>query len=294
MTKHKAGTMRNSARWMIRNAIVLLLLVLAGLWTACSESSERAVGEPLLVPGTGACERVLGLLAQAFRKTHFEIEVIIPPSTGTSGGIQSVVSGITPLGRVGRPLKDDERAKGLVFEAFANDIVVFAVGEAVQIDGLTTEQLTAVFKGEITNWRELGLQEAPIRVVGRQPGEASLDAIAKKIETFRDIVFGQGAKIVYHDGEMVDLLNKHPTSIGFLPKSLVTAPGNKMKAIALNGVAPTIENGISGKYPFVTVSGFIYKKGNLSGLAKDFVDFVFSDVGRQVITNAGMAPVARR
>ncbi|MBN1866621.1 substrate-binding domain-containing protein [Candidatus Sumerlaeota bacterium] len=275
-------------------AIGLAVLGLAMLWMACSGSGDGGGREQLVVPGTGSCESVLKQLAEAFNQKDSGIEAIIPASTGTSGGIQSVVSGESPLGRVGRPLKEEEKAKGLTFVAFAQDLVVFAVGESVEVESLTTSQLGAIFKGEITNWRDLGATDAPIRVVGRQPGEASREEIAKHLETFRDETYAQGAKIAFHDGEMADLLNKYPTSIGFLPNSLVRAPGNKMRVVALDGVAPTVENAISGKYPLMTTAGFVYKNGGLSGAARAFVDFVFSDAGRRIMSEAGMAPVARR
>ena len=92
---------------------------------------------------------------------------------------------------------------------------------------------------------------------------------------------------------MVDLLNKFPTSIGFLTNSSVNAPGNTMKTIGIDGATPTPENLRSGGYPLKTTYGLIHRKERLNDTALKFIDFVFSEKGKRVIEDHGLVPAAR-
>ena len=84
--------------------LALLTFVLAG--------TSRA--EDLVIPGSGNPEYVLGQLAQAFNARQSQHRVVVPPSTGTAGALRDVGEGLSPLGRVGRTLKDDERKQGFL------------------------------------------------------------------------------------------------------------------------------------------------------------------------------------
>lgn len=246
------------------------------------------------MPGTGACEDVLRMLALAFNAEHPGLEVIIPRSIGTGGGIKAVSSGEYPMARVGRPLKEDELKLDLAFLPFANDAIVFAVGRSVGIRSLTTSQLGDIFKGKIVNWRELGEPEGPIRVLSRQPNDTSSENISQHLTPFKDKIFTDQAKIAFHDYEMVDLLNKFPTSIGFLTNSSLIAPGNTMKTIGIDGVTPTPENLRSRRYPLRATYGLVCKEGRLNDIAVEFIDFIFSEKGKRLIEEYNLVPIARR
>ena len=276
-----------------RKASCFALLTIFWLLWGCTTQQDAAVSTELVVPGTGASEQILKRLAEAFNEQRPDLKVIIPKSTGTGGGIKAVSTGTHVLGRVGRPLKEDERNLGLTCLPFANDAVVFALGSDVDIQSLTSRQLEDIFTGKILDWQEVGGGIGPIRVMIRQPTESSLKIIGQHLPTFKSYTFTDQAKCAFHDFEMVELLKKYSTGIGFLTGSSLSTPGLGINAIALNGIKPSLKNIQSHRYPLMATYGLIFKNGGPDERAKKFIDFIASETGRKIILNHGLSPIAR-
>jgi phosphate transport system substrate-binding protein len=275
---------------LMKELFVLGLCVLLVMGLAGCVSQEEAAKE-LSVPGTGACEGILNEVATAFNSANPGYVVVIPESTGSSGGIRSVGEDEAVLGRVAKAIKDEEYGYGLTYTEFARDMVVFAVSGDVDVTGLTKAQLLGIFSGEVENWNEVGGSDGVINVFIREPGDSSLEVIQKSIPSFKDIEYASHAKMLYHDYEMVEMLEKYKNSIGFITSSSLL--GTSIKALALDGVVPTKENVLSGEYKLSGNYAFVYKEGNLNEIAEKFMDFVFSDAGTQVIEGNGLIAVGK-
>jgi phosphate transport system substrate-binding protein len=249
-----------------------------------------AGAEPLAVPGTGACETVLTKLAAAFNAHHPEHPVSVPPSSGSTGGIRSVIAGEAVLARVARPLRESEAAAGLKYKPFARDLVLFVVGRGVKVRNLTTAQIDDIFSGKILNWREVGGEEAPVRVLTREPDDSSLDVIRGHMAPFRTMVFSTFSKCLYHDHEMVEALAKYRNSIGWLTGSSFQSIKDRAGALAVDGVSPTRQNVFSGTYNLVEEYALVYKPGHLNGAARGFMHFLFSGPGKARMEELGLIP----
>jgi phosphate transport system substrate-binding protein len=243
----------------------------------------------LAVPGTGACETVMKKLAKAFNERNPIHKVAVPTSTGSAGGIRAVIDDEAAVARVARPLTGEEAGAELTYRAFARDAVVFGVGREVKLRGLSRGQLADIFGGKIGNWREVGGESASIYVLIREDGDSSLNVIREHIGSFNGIVFAKGAKRLYHDYEMVKMLKKYRKAVGWLTASELVGTG--IKPLAIDGVAATADNLISGRYALVIEYALVYKEARLAGLAREFVDFVFSPPGREVLVSQGLVPV---
>jgi phosphate transport system substrate-binding protein len=270
--------------FVLRNIIISVIMAL---------SAFPVFGETLTIPGTGACEHIVGELAAAFNRANPGKQIIVPPSTGTGGGIDSVLKGEAPLARIARALKPAEEKQGLAYMLFARDAVAFAVGSGVKVKNLSTDQLTAIFSGRIVNWKDVGGEAVPIRVITREPGDSSLSVLRERIKGFRDIVFPGNAKVILYDRATVETLDKYRNSIGFITISSSRWAKGGMKTITMDNIAPTAENVISGKYRLVEDYAFTHKK-TLPSLAKSFVDFVFSPEGKKIIEKNGLVAVEKR
>lgn len=267
---------------------IALVLALAPAVVSCG--SGDAVAKPLAVPGTGACETVLTKLAAAFNVQNPEHPVSIPPSTGSSGGIRSVIAGDAVLARVARPLKESEEAAGLKYKPFARDVVLFAVGRDVKVRNLTAAQIVDIFSGKILNWREVGGENAPVRVLTREPDDSSLNVIRDHMTPFRTMEFSTFGKCLYHDYEMVEALTKYRNSIGWLTGSSFHSIRDGAAALALDGVPPTRQNVLAGSYELVEEYALVYKPGNLNGAARGFARFLFSGPGKARMEELGLIP----
>jgi len=256
------------------------------------QNSARA--EILEIPGTGACEPLMIKLAAEFSAKHPDLKVVAPPSIGSGGGIKAVMNDKAVLARVARPLKQTEAEAGLRRIVFARDAVVFGVGEKVDVQGLASAQLADIFAGKIMTWQEVGGSNAPVRVVIRENGDACLKVLQKNMAEFRDIAFSKNAKLVFHDTEMVDLLDKYKTAVGWLTASTMASSETALRALEVDGIAPVSENVTSGKYKFAVEYGLVYKPDKVSDSARRFMDFIFSSSGKEVLEENGLIPFPRQ
>jgi phosphate transport system substrate-binding protein len=256
-------------------------------------SAAPAFGETLHVPGTGACEPVMAALAEAFNRGNPAEQVVVPPSTGSGGGIEAVLRGEAFLARVARRLKAKEEEQGLVAIPFARDRVVFVVGRQVKVTNLSSEQLAAIFSGKIDHWKGVGGPEGKIRVIVREPGDSSLGVILEKLPAFKNIVFSPEAKVILFDQGAVEALDKYGNAIGFITTSSMKWSKGRIRPISLDGVAPTWENVRKGKYPLIEEFTLVCKK-DPKPLAGKFINFVFSTEGKKVIETHGLLSVERR
>lgn len=268
----------------------LACLLAAAIFFVLPPGSDAAT---LTIPGTGACEAVLRSVATAYERTHPLARIVIPPSVHSGGGIRQVLSGDAVLARVSRRPTPEEGGKKLVHRVFARDAVVFAVGYGVRARGLTIRQIVDIFSGKTERWDDLGAGKGAIRVLFREENDASLKAIRTRYPEIRDLRFTNQGKILYHDGEMVDMLQKYRNSIGFVTLSSLGSASAAVAPVSIDGIVPTKESISTGRYPVLIEYALVYREGALPPEAREFVDFLYSRQGKYVLSEHGLAPVER-
>lgn len=243
------------------------------------------MAEVLTIPGSGNPEHVLGVLAKAFNAHQQEHRVVVPVSSGHAGAVRDVSEGVTSLGRVGRPLNTEEKAKGLSYLPLGRDAVVAVAGAEVSAKSISSEQITDVFAGKITDWSQLGGQRAPIRAVSKE----NSDALRRQLPSrFREFVYADSVKIVHLDPYLLELLDRYPTSFSLMNRSALAACKTKVVMLALDGIEPTTENLASGRYPLTMEFGLIFRTGDLSPAAKAFIDFIHAAEGASILRMHGV------
>ena len=265
---------------LVRLAACLVALALAG----------TARADELVIPGSGNPEYVLGQLAAAFNAHQTRHRVSVPPSSGTAGALRDVESGAAVLGRVGRVLKDEERARGLVYLPLGRDPVTFVTGAAGSVRSITPEQAEGVYRGTVTDWSALGGKPGPIRAIGREATDASYQAVSRHIKGFNGITFGDSVKLVHRDPQAIELLDRYSGSLGFMNRSALAAAKTRLVLLALDGAEPTAQNLEAGKYPLWIEFGLVHKTGALTGAAQAFVEFVRGPAGQQLLRTHGILP----
>ena len=250
--------------------------------------------ETLVIPGTGAVEILLTKLAVEFNMSNTDSKVVVPPSVGSSGGIRLVAEGENILGRVARPLKEEEKKYGLTYLVFAKDPVLFVVNNKIGVKNLTWNQLVDIYSGQIQNWQDVGGKDYPVRLLVREPDDSSFLIIKEHISAFRNIDFPQQAKYLYHDSEMVEMLQKYSTVIGWLTGSSLNAISSNVTGLALEGVEPTAENILTGNYQLSGDYALVFKDEQLTPLARKFIDFLFSEKAARIFNHEGVIPLSKR
>ena len=256
--------------------VSLVILIAAG----CLASQQ------LTICGTGDSQELLRILAKNYSADHPGVIIDIPDSIGSSGGIRKTAEDKCDIGRTARPLRKKEKVYGLTYRLFAYTPVVFVTNHSVRLDNITTEQVIALFKGEINNWRQLGTDDAILYIAVRYHGDSSRTVLEQNIPALNDFIDWAGT-VTYSTPETVDAVVKHDHTIAFLP--LAMAVQNDLNILRYNGLQPSPENIRSETYPLIVPLGLVWK-GSLKGLARDFVDYIFSDQGKRIIADNGAVP----
>ena len=254
-------------------ALVLALSMLAG----CGLAKAASVS----TDGSTSMEKVIGALGESFMNENKGVTFTYNP-TGSGSGIKAVSEGRCDIGLSSRALKDEETAEGLVGTVLAYDGIAIIVNPANPVEDLTMEQIAAIYTGEITNWKEVGGNDAPIVLIGREAGSGTRDGF--------ETITGTAEKCQYRQeltstGDVITTVAANPDAIGYASLASVK---DTVKTVSVAGVVPSEDTVKDGSYviqrPFVLVT----KEGTaLSETAQKFFDYVTSPEAAEIIAAAG-------
>lgn len=213
---------------------------------------------------------------------------------GSSAGIEAVSAGTSDIGTSSRDLKDEEESLGLVDTPIAYDGIAVIVNPANAVDDLSTDELRAIFAGEITNWSEVGGNDRQIDLVNRDEASGTREAFKKIV--MGDTSFDRRAAVLPGTGQVRDVVSRSEGAVGYISVGFVAPRFNSksVKALTIDGIEASEDTVATGEYPISRVLHF-FTKGEPEGLAAEFVKFVLSDsVQKGVVTDAGFVPVTAR
>lgn len=205
---------------------------------------------------------------------------------GSGVGIQKVGEGLVSIGDSGRKASDAEVAKyGLVLFPFAVDGVATIVHPANPVANLTADQVRKIFAGEITNWKAVGGNDAPIDLYTRDEASGTREVYWKKL--LNKGAIATSANVVASNGAMKTAVSRDENGIGYAGIGYVDAT---VKAPTLDGVQPTQEAAKDGSYPVVRKL-YMNTKGEPTGIVKAFVDYVMGPDCVKIIQDSGYIPL---
>ena len=237
--------------------------------------------------GSTSMEKVINILAEQFMIDNPDVTVTYDP-TGSGTGIESVSNGSCDIGLSSRALKSSET--GLVGTVVALDGIAIIVNKDCPVEDLTVEQIAAIFKGEITNWKEVGGEDLEISCIGRESGSGTRDGFESVTDTKDACVLAQE---LTSTGAVISAVAANPNAIGYASLSAVEGQDG-IKAVSVGGVACSEDTVLDGTYtvqrPFVLVT----REGEaLSETAQAFFDYATSTAANDLIRQAGAVPVAK-
>ena len=208
---------------------------------------------------------------------------------GSGVGVKQVGEGLVEIGNTGRPLKKDEVEKyGLETFPFAIDGVAVVVNPANKVEELSFEQLIDIYTGKVTNWKEVGGEDAEINLYVREDGSGTREVFTDKAIKKNSVT--AKANVVNSNGAMKTAVAKDPRAIGYVGIGHID---KSTKAPKLAGMTATQENAASGKYTVVR-DLFMNTKGKPAGLTALFIDYIYSPEGAQIIKDSGYIPLPRK
>ena len=256
--------------------------------TPAPEGEETAsISGTVSTNGSTSMEKVVGVLSEQFMMDNTGVTVTYDP-TGSGTGIESVSNGSCDIGLSSRDLKEEEAANGLTATVVALDGIAVIVNEACPVEDLSLEDIAAIFKGEVTDWSQLGDQAGAIACIGRESGSGTRDGFESITDTEDACVLSQE---LTSTGAVIEAVKNNPNAIGYA--SLASAENQEgIKLVTVDGVACSETTVLDGSYaiqrPFVMVT----KTGaELSEAAQAFFDFATSSAANDLIRTAGAVPV---
>jgi len=273
-------------------------LLWAGGFFACTMSGPASAAQTATVPaavlifaGSGTNLPVVRVLAEAFGKDHPGINIEVPASIGSSGGIQAAADGAIALGLVSRPLREKEKGLGLTIRNYARSPMIIAVHPSVGEEDISFAEILDIYRGKMNRWRD----GREIVVLTREPGDSSIEVLVKEVPGFRQVYEdSQQARrwtTLLKDRTMNETLARIPAALGLSDLGAVLIEKHAIKPLKVNGVAPTLDSRLpNDKYPLYKTLAFVYREDRLPAGAKLFIDFVRSKEGEKLLKANGYLP----
>ncbi|MDL2260353.1 phosphate ABC transporter substrate-binding protein [Deltaproteobacteria bacterium OttesenSCG-928-K17] len=269
-----------------------------GLWAAAAAfaaalASPLAAGDldkfkgrqgDLNIAGGTAHIPVMTGAARKIMETSPAVKITVTGG-GSGVGVQLAGEGLVQIGNTGRPLKAGEIEKyGLVSFPFAIDGVAVAVSPKNPVKELTKAQLADIFSGRISNWKEVGGSDAAINLYMREDGSGTREVFESKALAGGDS--SSSANVVNSNGAMKTAISRDERAIGYVG---IGHLDDSIRGVVIDGMTPSQENAANDTYK-ITRLLYMNTKGQPDGLVKDFIDYIYSDEGAEIIKGAGYIP----
>ena len=262
-------------------SVAAVIACMAVLLAGCGAESGGSVS----TDGSTSMEKVIGALGEAFMKKNQGMTFTYNP-TGSGSGIKAVEAGTCDIGLSSRSLKGEEKSAGLTETVLAYDGIAVIVHPDNPVSDLDVDTIAKIYTGEITNWKEVGGNDAQIVLIGREAGSGTRDGFESITGTSEQCQYRQE---LTSTGDVITTVSQNPDAIGYASLASVK---DSVKVLKVGGVTPSEASVKDGSYviqrPFVLVT----KDGTkLSDSAQKFFDYITSDAASQIISKAGAVPV---
>lgn len=247
-----------------------------------SDASSDLSGA-ISLAGSTSMEKLCEALSESFMEKYPNISVTVE-YTGSGAGLESLAAGSVDIGNASRHLKEEETSAGAVENVVAIDGIAVITDKDNEVTDVSAEDLEKIYKGEITNWSELGGQDEAIVVIGREAGSGTRDAFEELLDVADACQYAQELDST---GGVLAKVAATPGAIGYVSLDVVD---DTIQTVSLDGVAPTEENILAGDYllsrPFVMATNGEISEQN--ELVQTWFDYVNSEDGKNVISSVGL------
>lgn len=259
--------------------IVLTLVISISMLVGCGNNSKEIVR----TDGSTSMEKVIGALGESFQN-NTGITFTYNP-TGSGSGIKAVLEGRCDIGLSSRELKGDEKDAGLDITILGYDGIVMIVNTSNPVDDLSLEMVGKIYKGEITNWSEVGGNDEEIVLVGREAGSGTRDGFESITNTENVCNYRQE---LTSSGDVMTTVSQNPGAIGYVS---IASVKDTVKTLTINGVAATEETIKNGTYVITRQFMLVTRSDEkLSEASQKFFDYITSREARDIISAVGVVP----
>jgi len=293
---------------MVRRLLVGLVLVVlvaggcGGRETAAgpNENEAEVAGKTVDNKGSDTLVNLALAWAENYMGAHPEVRISVTGG-GSGTGIAAMINGTVDIANASRAMKDEERsaanANGIepLEHVVALDAIAVVVHPSNPVNGLTLQQISDIYTGKITNWRELGGEDRPIVLLSRESNSGTYVYFLEEV-----IRLGEGSELLFSPETLLmpssegisAEVRQNPNAIGYDGLGYVT-PDQKMLGVAKNAdgphVLPSADTVNDGAYP-ISRELFMYTAGEPQGAVKAYLDYILGE-GQGLIKALGFVPL---
>ncbi|MGW1772037.1 phosphate ABC transporter substrate-binding protein [Streptomyces sp. NPDC002104] len=266
--------------------------LLASLATACADGNGGG-GKALQASGSTTVAPVAADAAEALKAEGLNITVAT--QGGSAGGISQLAAAQIDIALSSKPIADKDRSDNPKTDFVSTQIGSDAVGVIISkqvadagVKNLTVDQVKGLFEGKITNWNQIGGPNLEVFIYDKEPGRGTREVLDKYLyhgEKAPPAPNSDHFAIVGGNLETRNKLESTPGAVGPLSTGFIEG-SDKLVAVSLDGIAPTMENVASSKYP-MSRPLFLVTNGQPKDTAKKFIDYLLTDKGQELLPKHG-------
>ncbi len=252
-----------------------VLVLTFGLLIGCG-GEDTDNGNKISVVGSTSVTPIIEELSESFMKKNKDIKVEVQ-GVGSSAGIKSISEKNCNIGMSSRNLKEEEKSDELEEYVLAYDGIAVVLNPKNSVDKLTQEELVKIYKGDITNWKELGGKDKEILVVQREAASGTRGAFEELLDIENKVL--ENALIAEGNGSVKANVAKKENAIGYLSLSYLD---ESIKNTKIDGYEATVENIKNGKYKISRPFLLLLNKADNKAVNK-FIEFLGSEEAQEII-----------
>lgn len=274
-------------------AVVAFALVGCGGGTAAEEPAGEELTGSINVEGSDTMVNLGQAWAEVFQTENPGVMIAIKGG-GSGTGIAALINGTVDFANASRQMKDEEKAdaeaKGITpFEIeVAKDGIAVVANPANGVTGLTLDQLGKIYRGEFTNWKDVGGADAPIVLLSRDSSSGTYEYFKEEV-VGEDSEYAKEAKLLASTQAIIDETKNNPNAIGYVGLGYVTPD---VKVLEIDGVAASVDTALDGSY-VLSRGLYMYSNGEPTDVFKAYVDWILGAEGQKLVTDQGFVPVSK-
>jgi phosphate transport system substrate-binding protein len=260
------------------------------LTSFCLMAGVAFAAESIVIKGSTTVLPIAQGTLEAYMKKNPGVQISL--SGGGSGeGIKALIDKTTDIATSSREIKKEEitlaETKGVkpVTHVVAYDAIIPVVHPKNKVTNLSIDQLSQIYQGKITNWKEVGGADLQIVVISRDSSSGTFESwdhfIMKKAKVTPK------AQMLASNGAIVTAVSKNRYAIGYLGMGYVN---KSLKPLPVDGVKASVETALSKKYP-LSRELYMYTDGEPTGEVAKFIAFVKSADGQKIVAKEGFVPL---
>lgn len=246
--------------------------------------------QSIVIKGSTTVLPIAQAALEAYMKANKDVQISLS-GAGSGDGIKALIDKTTDIANSSREIKKEEislaETKGVkpVAHVVAYDALIPVVHPKNKVKDLSTDQLSQIYQGKITNWKEVGGEDLKIVVISRDSSSGTFESwdhfIMKKAKV------SPRAQMMASNGAIVTAIANNRYAIGYLGIGYINKSVNPIK---VNGVAGSAETVLSNKYPLAR-DLYMYTNGEPTGEVAKFIAFIKSAQGQNIVKKVGFVPL---